>query len=73
MTFKFFLPFKLGRAAQYDQTIFPFMRVTNDNPLGIASLALECTLDEILKIREMVADKKTFQELVVDAKSSYDE
>lgn len=49
------------------------MRVTNDNPLGIASLALECTLDEILKIREMVADKKTFQELVVDAKSSYDE
>ncbi|KAG1725299.1 hypothetical protein EDD22DRAFT_961652 [Suillus occidentalis] len=49
------------------------MRVTNDNPLGIASLALECTLDEILKIREMVADKKTFQALVADAKSSYDE
>lgn len=73
MTFKFFLPFKLGRAARYDQTIFPSMRVTNDNPLGVASLALECTLDEILKIREMVADKKTFQELVADAKSSYDQ
>lgn len=70
----FFIPFKLGRARRFDPTIFPFMKVVpSDNALGIASLALECTLDEILKIRDMVADKKKYQVLVADAKIAYDQ
>lgn len=70
----FFIPFRLGRARRFDPTIFPFMKVVpSDNALGIASLALECTLDEILKIRQMVADKKKYQVLVADAKIAYDQ
>jgi hypothetical protein len=67
-----FIPLKLGKADRYDRSIFPFMRVKNNSALGLVDLALECTLDEILKIREMVTDKKNFQDLIADAKFSYD-
>ncbi|KAG1863838.1 hypothetical protein F4604DRAFT_1031970 [Suillus subluteus] len=67
-----FIPIKLGKAARYDPSIFPFMRVKNNSAIGLVDLALECTLDEIFKIREMVTDKKNFQDLVADAKFSYD-
>jgi hypothetical protein len=67
------LPMDLGSPARYDQSVFPLSRVQRKDTINQVDLYLEATLDETLKIRQMVEDAENFQQLIRNAKLQYDE
>jgi hypothetical protein len=67
------LPMDLGSPDQYDQAVFPLSKVQGKNTIGQVNLYLEATLDEIFKIRQMAGNAEEFQDLILNAKSQYDE
>ncbi|KAG2129473.1 hypothetical protein DEU56DRAFT_495392 [Suillus clintonianus] len=66
------IPANLGTAAQYDRSIFPVMRLKDSSTFGQINVVLEATLDEVFRIRDMAADKKQVEDLITEAKASYD-
>ncbi|KAJ8588516.1 hypothetical protein M405DRAFT_934028 [Rhizopogon salebrosus TDB-379] len=68
----FYIPLNLGTATQYDQSIFPLLKLKDKNTLDQVDIVLEATLSEIFKIRQMAADTRHFRDLIADTKSSYD-
>jgi hypothetical protein len=67
------LPMDLGSPARYDQSVFPLSRVQRKDTINQVDLYLEATLDETLKIRQMVEDAENFQQLIRNAKLQYDD
>ncbi|KAG1717726.1 uncharacterized protein EDB91DRAFT_1189412 [Suillus paluster] len=68
----FVIPVNLGTPAQYDQSIFPLMRLKDKSSLAQVDVVLEATLDEVFKIRQMAADPTQVRDIVTATKVSYD-
>jgi len=68
-------PIPLASPSQYERSVFPIKKLNlkDESPLNQVNYFLEATLDEMIKIRQMLGDEKTFRELMRNAKTQYDE
>ncbi|KIJ60039.1 hypothetical protein HYDPIDRAFT_117728 [Hydnomerulius pinastri MD-312] len=67
------IPIELGAAAKYDPEIFPLSSYRKRDSLGRGDFLLEATLDEMLKITNMGADPRQWEELIATTKARYDQ
>jgi hypothetical protein len=66
------IPLNLGSPSQYDPSIFPLLKMKRLSDLDRVDLALEATMDELFKIREMAGNPKQLDRVFVRAKEEYD-
>ncbi|KAG2148694.1 uncharacterized protein EDB93DRAFT_1144317 [Suillus bovinus] len=66
------IPLNLGSPSQYDQSIFPLMKMKRMSSLDQVDIVLEATMDELFKIHEMAGDLKQLEAVFVSAKKEYD-
>ncbi|KAH7889022.1 hypothetical protein F5I97DRAFT_779787 [Phlebopus sp. FC_14] len=70
----FVIPVRLGRVADYDQSIFPISQLKSTaGLLREGDLLLEATLDEMTKIFNMSRDLKNHQNFLQDSKGQFDD
>jgi len=66
-----FVHLHLGRASNYDPTIFPLVR--DRTALQAGEVYLEYTLDEIIKVRDMVNQRPNYRMEYKNMKRRYDQ
>jgi len=66
-----FVQLRLGRASDYSPTIFPL--VSDSTALKAGEVYLEYTLDEIIKVRDMVKQRPNYRMEYKDMKRRYDQ
>ena len=66
-----FIHLHLGRASDYDPSIFPL--VTDKTALKAGEVYLGCTLDEIIKMKDMVKERPNYRKEYKDMKRQYDQ
>lgn len=64
-------PISLGLASRYDRSVFPLMKLKSS--LHDVDLALVATMDELIKMRQLVKNNAEFKKVIHDSKLQYDD
>lgn len=65
------IPLDLGRASDYNPTVFPLMK--DNSTLKASQIYLEYTLNELINMEKMVKKNPNFKKELREAKRRYDQ
>ncbi|KAG1753332.1 hypothetical protein EDB19DRAFT_1668623 [Suillus lakei] len=69
-----FIPLPLGPAGQYHRSVFPLLKFKSPKAsLHEMDLALVATMDELIKMKQLVNDNAEFKKLIHESKIQYDD
>lgn len=64
-------PLSLGLAGRYNRSVFPLLKLKSS--LYDADVALVATMDELIKMRQLVKNNAEFKKVIHDSKLQYDD